>query len=165
MIPRICFKISWFGNMAGVWIKQNSLGVDLYGSWLMSGENPPYYSVCFCVHEKQLTGIYTGGFRLQAVWRHYVSGSHLGRECFHVQMQTPELISSSTQRKTFWAWYPGMICTFNRLPWWVLPSLKPKKHWLKLSDYLLKINSHFWINLFYKFRFLNINFLPANLNF
>lgn len=48
---------------------------------------------------------------------------------------------------------------------WVLPSLKPKKHWLKLSDYLLKVNSHFWINLFCKFRFLNINFLPANLNF
>lgn len=86
-------------------MKPNSLWADLYGSWLMSRENSPYYSVCFCAHEKQLKGIHRrlpaascfGGFTgVTVTWE---------RRVLSCSMQTPELISRSTERKTFWGWH------------------------------------------------------------
>lgn len=130
------------GSMAEGWMRRNSLWADRYGSWLMSRENSPHSSVCFCVHERQRKEVHrrlpaascVGGFTLVTV-------TWAGR-VFPCALLTPGLSSSSTERKAFGGRHPGIICTSNRLPWWVFCWLKLEKHSLKLSDYLLKVNNH-----------------------
>lgn len=153
------------GSKAEGWTRRNSLWVDRYGSWLMSRENSPHSSVCFCVHERQRQEVHrklpaascVGGFTLATV-------TWAGR-VFPCALLTPGLSSSSTERKAFGGRHPGIIMHLQQASLVSLLFTKIGKTLIKIEWLPSKSKQSCWINLSYKFRSLNINFLLANLNF
>lgn len=138
----------------------NSLWADRYGSWLMSRENSPCSSVCFCVHERQRKKVHRRLPAASCVWGFTLATVTWAGRVFSLFTANTWAYQPLTERKAFWGRHPGIICISNRLPWWVLCLLELEKHWLKLSDYLLKVNNHselicltnsdFWILIFFQ---------------
>lgn len=156
MIPGICFKISWGQVWQEGWKKQVNLG----WSPLRRVEKQVEFTRSFCLllclyemlHEKELKGIHRRLFPASSLLEEVPTLQSPGKESvFMFKCKHLGLSAVLLKEKPSGVGTEGYILAASSLV--ILCSLKLEKHWLKLSDYLLKVNNHFWINLFGKFRF------------